>query len=90
MLERSKKYVESAQIKVFMNYDQFLPDTYGKDSIKHKSKIISHQFDSVYPTFSFIKTKIKEIEDESQWFNLGQYKLVKYMQFNMLPNERSA
>ena len=87
MLDRSKKYVDNAEIELFYNYDEFNTAVYGKDKFKRKSKLTSRQFNSISPTFAYAKTSIDTLEDETSFVNLGQYKQDSYMQIQMQPNE---
>ena len=73
MLERSKKYVNNARMEVLVNYDEFRPSKYGKDTFKRRSRLMTRQFNSVAPTFAYIKTSIDELEDETSLVNFGQF-----------------
>ena len=87
MLDRSKKYVNNAQLEIMYNYDEFNPAVYGKDKFQRKSKLTSRQFNSITPTFAYIKTSIDTLEDETSFVNFGQYKESNYMQIQMGSNE---
>ena len=71
MLDRSKKYVNNAQLEIMYNYDEFNPAVYGKDKFQRKSKLTKRRFNSISPTFALIKTSIDALEDESHFVNLG-------------------
>ena len=90
MLEKSKAYVNNAIIRIYVNYDQFQPNKYGKHTVEKKSKIINRQFNSKTPTFAYVKTSIDLLEDEASNINIGQYTETKYMQLYLGPNEASS
>ena len=40
----------------------------------------------MHPSYAFMKTSIDILEDETSFFNIGQYKEEKYMQIKMEEN----
>ena len=62
-----------------MNYDQLIPTKFGENTIKKVSKIQSRQFNSIQPTFTNARISIDQIEDESAFLNVGQYKETNYL-----------
>ena len=40
MLERSKNYVQNAELALMMNYDEFVPSKYGEEKFKKRSKLL--------------------------------------------------
>ena len=73
MLERSKRYVNNARMDILMNIEQFIPHKYGKNTFQKKSKLLTRQFNTHEPTFAIMETSIDSLEDETSFFNIGQF-----------------
>ena len=72
------------------NQNKLLPFSYNEHAIQKYSVLLKRQFSSVTPTFAKVMVTVNEVEDETDYFQMGQNYEQEYMVINMEENQGSS
>ena len=69
--EQMIDYLGPAQLLMYFDHARFNQQEFNAASIKYESKILNRQFDYKKPNFFHSKVTELQLQDESNWIDLG-------------------